>query len=204
MKTVLLIFAGFVVLLAAFIIWRWTSVVRGATERDEKLIARIDPLAKKIDAGQPIMPQEVATLAARPEIRFLLFAALRHMNRSDLLPSGYSASVAQGESALAYWVMHPNELGEAPATIELMETIKRPVDGRDADFHVFRYKMPAGHWAEKDGWLLGLAGPMPVAGEPYSELPGAFSRAGDLHDKVKPGELLDWYVGMLKQKGLIK
>ena len=117
---------------------------------------------------------------------------------------GYSSSVAQGESALAYWLMHPNELQDAPAKMEFVETIARCVDGREADFHVYRFEMPVGHWAEKQGWLLGLAGPMPADGAPYSERPGAFSRSGDVAGKVKPVELVDWYVGMLKQKGIIE
>lgn len=204
MKIALSVLAAFVFLIGVFVAWRWTSVARGANARDEKLIARIDPLGKRIDSGEVVTPEEIAALAAHPEIRFMLFAALRHMNRPDLLPTGYSSSVAQGESALAYWMMHPNELQDAPEVIEFVETIKKPIDGREADFHVYRYRMPSGHWAAKDGWLMGLAGPMQADGEPYSEMPGAFSRAGDLDGKVKPADLVDWYVGMLRQKGVIK
>ena len=192
------------VLIVAFVIWRWMSVGRGASQRDEKLIARIDPIGKKIEAGETVSPQEVAALAARPEIRYMLFAALRQMKKPELLPTAYSSSVAQGESALAYWMMHPNELQDAPEVIEFIETIKRPVDGREADFHVYRYRMPDGHWAAKDGWTLGVSGPMAIGAEPYSDMPGAFSRVGDIDGKVKPSELVDWYVGMLKQQGVIK
>lgn len=191
-------------LLVAFIVWRWTSVARGARQRDEKLLARFDPIGKRIDAGQTVAPQEIESLAARPEIRYMLFAVLRHMKRLDLLPTGYSSTAAQGESALAYWMMHPNELQDAPEVIELVETVKRPTDGQEADFYVYRYRMSADHWAAKDGWLLGLAGPMKPGAEPYSEMPGAFSRAGDIDGKVRPSELVDWYVGMLRQKGIAK
>lgn len=177
---------------------------RGAAERDERLVVLLDPLGKKLDAGAAVSVAEVEALAARPEIRFMLFAALRHMNRPDLLPKKFLTSADQGASALAYWMMHPNELQDAPAAIELLETVKRQVDGSEAEFHVYRYRMPDGNWAAKDGWLLGLAGPMPVAAEPYSEMPGAFSRAGDQEGKVKPAELVDWYVEMLRQKGIIK
>jgi hypothetical protein len=38
--------------------------------------------------------------------------------------------------------------------------------------------------------------------EPYAEMPGAFSRVSDIEGKVKPSELVDWYVEMLRQKGL--
>ena len=193
-----------VLLLVVFIIWRWTSVGRGMRQRDERLLVRLDPLGMKIDADQSISPQEIEALAARPEMRFMLFGMLRRMKHPELLPTKYSSSAAQGESALAYWMMHPNELQDAPETIELVETLKRPIDGEDAEFHVYRYKMPASHWAAKDGWILGLAGPMDRAGEPYEQMPGAFSRVGDAYDKVKPSELVDWYVGMLRQKGVIQ
>ena len=192
------------ILMFVFIVWRWTSVARGARQRDKKLIDRLDPIFKKISAGESVSQTAIDALAARPENRLILFAALRQMNRPDLLPTEYSSSIAQGESALAYWLMHPNELQDAPEAIALVETVKRPVDGREADFHVYRYRMAKGHWAAKDGWLLGLAGPMIPQPEPYSVKPGAFSRVGDAEGQVKPVDLVDWYVGMLRQKGIIK
>ena len=204
LKIVAIAAGAVVLLLLAFVAWRWTSVARGGRQRDEKLLARIDPIGRKIEAGQSVSPPEIDALAARPENRYVLFAVLRRMNRPDLLPTKYSSPVAQGESALAYWLMHPNELADAPETIELLETIRRPLDGKEAEFYVYRYRMPAGHWAAKDGWLLGLAGPIITPGEPYSEMPGAFSRAGDIDGKVKPADLVDWYIGMLRQKGLAK
>ena len=100
-------------------------------------------------------------------------------------------------------MMHPNELQRAPDVIEFIETITRTVNRRETEFHVYRYKMAPGHWASQYGWLLGLAGPMPTDPEPYSEMPGAFSRVGDLDGKVTPTELVDWYVGMLRGKGII-
>jgi len=192
------------VLLVAFLVWRRTSVARGARQRDERLVARLDPVGKKIEAGETVSPQEIESLAAHPEIRHMLFMMLRHMEQPDLLPTQYSSSVAQGESALAYWAMHPNEFRDPPEAIEFVETVKRSVGGQEADFHVYRFRMPAGHWAAQDGWILGLAGPMEIGAEPYAYLPGAFSRAGDAVGKVKPSELVDWYVGMLRHKGVVK
>ncbi len=40
--------------------------------------------------------------------------------------------------------------------------------------------------------------------EPYSEMPGAFARGNDIEGKVKPSELVDWYIGLLRQKGMIQ
>ena len=204
LKIVAIVAGAIVALFVMFIIWRWTSVARGARSRDEKVLARFVAIGRRLDAGQTVTPQEIEALAAHPEMRYMLFAVLRQMERQDLLPAKYSSTVDQGESALAYWMMHPNELQDAPEAIEFVETVRRAIDGQDADFHVYRYRMPASHWAGKEGWILGLAGPMSIGPEPYAEMPGAFSRAGDIVGKVKPTELVDWYVGMLRQKGIVK
>jgi hypothetical protein len=193
-----------VVLVAAFIVWAVAAGRRGMRKRDGKLLARLDPVVEKIRAGDAVSPQEVEVLAARPELRFMLFALLREAQRPAFVPSRYSSSAAQGESALAYWMMHPNELQDAPETIECVETIRRTVDGQEADFHVYRYRMPAGHWAAEEGWILGVAGPMKPDAEPYADMPGAFSRARDVEGKVTPSELVDWYVGTLGRKGPIR
>jgi hypothetical protein len=184
--------------------WRWTSVERGARKRDQKLVARLDPLGRKLDAGEPVSTQEIASLAAHSEIRYFLFTALRRMNRADLLPTNYCSTVAQGESALAYWMMHPNEMGEPPEAIEFVESVRRRTDGKEAEFYVYRYRMAAGHPDAEDGWQLGLAGPMNPEGEPYTDMPAAFCRGGDIYGKVKPSELVDWYLDMLRKKGIIK
>ncbi len=134
----------------------------------------------------------------------MLFAVLRGTGKAELFPAAYSASAAQGEAALAYWLMHPNELQDAPEHIEHVETVTRTVDGREAHFHVYRYRMPAAHWAGKDGWILGVAGPMADDAEPYASMPAAFSRAGDAEGKVTPSELVDWWMGILRQKGAIR
>ena len=190
-----------VVLVVVFIIWRLKSVVRGGNQRDSKLMALLEPIGKKIDAGETVAQQAIDSLASRPEIRFKLFALLRGLKRTDLLPTGHSSFISQGESALAYWLMHPNELQSAPEAIEYIETVKRPIDEQETDFYVYRYRMPKDHWAGKDGWILGLVGPIEFGSEPYTVRPGAFSRADDIEIKVKPYELIDWYVAMLRQKG---
>jgi hypothetical protein len=203
LKVAAIVAGAVVVLVGAFIVWALASARRGMRKRDEKLLARLAPIVEKGKTGQVISPQEVEALAARPEIRFMLFATLRELTRPEFVPPRYSSSVAQGESALAYWVMHPHELQDAPEAIQLVETVTRAVDGQETDFHVYRYRMATGHWAAKDGWILGVAGPMKAGPEPYSHMPGAFSRVGDVEGKLTPSALVDWYVGMLRQKGMI-
>lgn len=83
----------------------------------------------------------------------------------------------------------------------VIETIERVVKSEPAKFYVFKYLMPKGHWAEKDGWLLGFAGPFWGDEKPYECLTGAFSRCSDKLGKIEPAEIVDWYLNMLKKKG---
>jgi hypothetical protein len=188
---------------AAFIWWRYTSVERGARQRDDKIARMLDPLGEKLAKKEPVSPDEVAALAAQPHVRPMLYALLKHFERLDLFPARYLDAKSQGEAQLAYWMMHPNELQDAPEEIELIESITRPLDGagENGEFLVFRYKMAEGHWAAKHGWLLGLAGPYLKNDVPYSGIAGAFSRIGDKHGEVEPNELVDWYIGMATRKG---
>src|SRR5687767_13418875 len=113
-KIVIIAVIAFVVLVVVFVIWRITSVGRGMRQRDEKLLQRLDPVANRIEKGEAVSAEEIAKLAARPELRYMLFTMLRELKRLELLPTNYSSSVSQGESALAYWMMHPNEMQDAP------------------------------------------------------------------------------------------
>jgi hypothetical protein len=97
--------------------------------------------------------------------------------------------------------MHPNEVQDPPEEIALVETVERDRDGARARFLVYRYMMAPGHWAAKDGWLLGLAGPFVDSGPAYSAT--AFSRCDDVYGELRPAELVDWYVDMLTRKGVL-
>ena len=130
----------------------------------------------------------------------MLYGMLEHLKRLDLFPNQYLDAISQAQTALAYWLMHPNELGDAPAEIELVESMRRDCDGESADIFVFRYRMAAGHWAATDGWLLGLAGPLPADLAPYSSRLPAFSRCGDKQGEVAPAQLVDWYCRLLLRK----
>lgn len=193
---------GAIIFVLGFIFWRWTSVARGARKRDEQILSLIDPIGKKLDSESTKVSDEVNELSKRPEVRFMLYTVLTDMKHPELIPNKYSSSLCQAESALAYWLMHPNELQDPPEKIEHIKEIVNSIDGKDKKFHVFRYKMAQGHWAAKDGWQLGVVGPMDDNAEPYSCLPGAFSRAGDTEDRITPEDLVNWYIDMLGKKGI--
>lgn len=182
--------------IAAFVWWRYTSVARGARQRNDQILDVLTPLGEKLASKQPVSTEEVRALAARPHLRHMLHRVLSDYTRTELFPSEYLDTESQAAAALAYWMMHPNELAEAPAQMELIETVHRSVGGREARFLVFRYRMPDTHWTSKDGWLLGLSGPFFGDEVPYGILPGAFSRVGDKHGQADPAKLVDWYMSV--------
>jgi len=191
---------------AIFVWWRYTSVARGARQRDDRILPLLDALALKLSRKEPVAAGEVAALAETPQVRPMLYALVKHFERLELFPAQYLDTKSQGEAQLAYWMMHPNELQDAPEQIELVESLKRRVGEEDAEceFLVFRYKMPEGHWAAKDGWILGLAGPFVKDDVPYSGVAAGFSRVGDIEGTIEPAELVDWFIGMCMKKSRIR
>jgi hypothetical protein len=188
------------VVVMSFIWWRWTSVERGAKQRNQKILKRLDSIGQRLSDNKQITREEIYEFANNDELRGMLHAILREFARLDLFPNNFLDIESQAKTSLAYWLMHPNELQEAPAKIELVDKIQRIINERKGDFFVLRYKMPQGHWAEKDGWLLGLSGPFWGDEKPYVDTPEAFSRCGDKYGDINPAELVDWYVSMRQRK----
>ncbi|MCI0624687.1 MAG: hypothetical protein L0387_24085 [Acidobacteria bacterium] len=56
-----------------------------------------------------------------------------------------------------------------------------------SDYFVFRFRMKAPHWAAKDGWAAGVAGPYMTAGEPCPDAAGTFSQF-EAYDSRSPEE----------------
>jgi len=187
------------VLIGLFLVWRVSSVSRGARKRDDRILEVVNPVVEKLANGQDVSSNEVADLARLPQTRPFLYETLKHFEKIDLFPSQYNDLKSQGEAQLAYWMMHPNELQDPPEQIELIETCPREIDGKQVDFLVFRFKMERGHWAGDD-WLLGLAGPFFKNDVPYSGIASAFSRCDDKYGEVQPAELVDWFTEMVQGK----
>lgn len=185
--------------IAVFVVWRYTSIARGARKRDEQLLLLLDPIGEKLATGNAPSRTEIDDLAALHQIRGFLYELLKYYERLDLFPEKFRNEIAQAETRLAYWLMHPNELQAAPEKIELVTTVTRKIENEDCRFYVFKYTMPNDHWAGKD-WLLGLAGPYIDGQPPYTGIAGAFSRCGDKFGDVVPEELVDWYVAMATRK----
>jgi hypothetical protein len=200
LPSLLTIAIGCVATLAAFVAWRWTSVARGARRRDELILRELDPVCERLANGESVAPLEVAALCRKPQLRPMLHQALLNLGRPELFPAEYLHREAEAESVLAYWLMHPNELQAPPERVELVETVNAAALGKAAQFFVFRYSMPAGHWAHSSGWILGLAGPYFEGDKVYENRAAGFSRAGDVVGKVDPNELVRWYADILERK----
>jgi hypothetical protein len=192
--TWLWVLAALAVLAAIYVALRRASVARGARERDARILEIIRPVGEKLDAGEAVTPEEVAELAARPHVRPILYDLLKHVERLDLFPEEHRTPAAQAEGILSYWLMHPNDLNASPAAVESVEVTSRELGGETAEFHIVRYRAPEGHWAEKDGWMLGIAGPFFGNVPPYQA--AAFARFSDRDGETDPEELTDWYVKM--------
>jgi hypothetical protein len=180
----------------AFILWRYRSVVRGARDRDEVILERLEVIGEPLRNAEPIDPATVRALAAKPEVRRLLYAVLERFERLDLFPEEYTTVEEQGKALLAYWMMHPNELQDAPAEIELVESVPRQIGDTAVRFLVYRYRMLPGHWAGP-GWILGVAGPFVDGEAPFSGIASAFSKANDAEGSTTPAEVADWFLDLM-------
>jgi hypothetical protein len=197
----LLYLLGAVAVVVAALVWLYTGVARGARRRDEAILTALAPLLDRLQQGAPVSQEEVAEAAAIPQQRVPLYPILKELGRLDLFPAPLLDESSQGAARLAYWMIHPNELGGPPAALEPVEIVNRQLAGESRRFHVYRYRMPPGHWAERHGWMLGVAGPFADGDPPYLGPHGAFSRAGDKHGEVQPSALVDWYIDICRKKG---
>lgn len=194
------IVGGFVIMVVVFLLWRISSVSRGMQQRDERILMMLEPIGQRVLDEETIEAHEVAEYMARPELRYMMMATMPDLDYRGILTPELFSSEAQGEASLAYWMMHPNELQDPPEAIEYMESFRQLLADRDSLFHVYRYRMPEGHWAGCD-WVLGLAGPMNELEEPYEKIQPAFSRCNDKEGDISPKDLVEWWVDMLEKKG---
>jgi hypothetical protein len=190
---------GIVFVIAAFLVWRVTSVGRGMRQRDRKLFKVLHPFYERLAGGAAVDVDEIRRLCGRYELRPMLYHMLINFSKTDLFPEEYTSWESQAEGLLAQWMMHPNELEAAPARMECVARVVRDIGGREGTFVVVKYKMAAGHWAGED-WILGLAGPFVESEGPYRGLAGAFSRCGDREGEVAPEALVDWFVDVCRRK----
>ena len=189
-----------VIVVVLFLIWRITSVVRGARRRDARILAELAPLQDRLERKVALASDDVDSLARRPHLRGMLHQLLTAYGKADAFPGEFNTRLHHAETLLAYWMTHPNELQDPPETMERVDTISRRLGARDGEFLVFRYLMPPGHWAGGD-WLLGLAGPFFEGDVPYADSAAtAFAVATDKDGAVSPDAIVDRFIDIFEKK----
>ena len=176
MKIALLVVGCIVAVLVLFAAYRFYATVVGGRKAQQAVYEKIRPVVTDVQAGRTPRSERIDALAASPETRNMLFRALRDLNRANLFPTKYRTVAAIGESDLTMWLLHPNELGAIPDEIEAMKEIVREEDGKRYRFVVLRFRTKPPHWASKNGWMAGVAGPYWEGEEAIEPAPGVFSK----------------------------
>ena len=177
MKTILITIGVLVAIAAIVVVWLVWAAIAGGRRSYATLAARIEPVVKRLVAGEPPDPADLARFAQDRETRKVLYDALERHQKLDLFPASWLTAEAMAEADLVVWLNHPNELAAFPDEIELMATLPAPgADSERQRYFVFRYRMNPPHWSAKDGWLAGVAGPYPVDGPVAPHATGTFSR----------------------------
>ena len=175
LRTVLLIVGGLVALVAIFVVWRIYATIVGGSRAYKARLAAIGPVTTALANGSEPSEADVLRFARDRVTRQVLFEVLREAGRIDLFPSELRTWPALAEANLVAWLCHPNELQVPPDEIELMATLPAP-GAADTHYFLFRYKTNPPHWAAKDGWMAGVAGPYDLTKDPEPYAPGTFSR----------------------------
>jgi hypothetical protein len=188
MLKVLLIVGAIVVAVGGFVAWRVWATYAGGARVYAELTDRIGPVEQRLAAGQDPDPADVLRFAQDRATRKVLYDALDHHGKLQLFPAAYATPEAMAEADLVLWLCHPNELAAPPDEIELMARVPVPKEPSSAmKYFVFRYRTKPPHWAAKDGWLAGIAGPYPETGSVSPGASGTFSRF-EAYDSRTPEE----------------
>lgn len=201
MKILLIIIGSVIGLVVLFVVWRLISTFQATAHRDNQVSEEIAPIVKTLESGGIPSQSDLLKCAEGRHTRRALYEVLQKYGKGELFPQQYLTQEAAAEADLAYWLLHPNELGSPPDFIELMTKVIRQYEGASLEYFVFRYKMNEPHWAAKDGWMVGISGPYTEGSRLYSWAPGTFSTFEKYESKT-PDEHVDWLHEMMIKKGM--
>ena len=146
-------------------------------------------------SGKEAPTDLVLRVAESPECRNWFFRGLKEINRSALFPTALMTQRAFAESDMVNWLTFPTELGRAPDEIELMAVIPSDTPSGPGEYYVFRFRTYPPHWAAKDGWMAGIAGPFLSKDAPSTEAQGDTFSTFAAWDSKTPEEHLRGIVG---------
>lgn len=189
MKILLGVVGGAVLLIVAVVVWLYYATAKKGERVYLDILQKISPVAEALRAGKTPDSADVLRFAEMRETRKVLYETLLEFKRLDLFPRAHLTWEAMAEADLVLWLCHPNELGSPPDEIELMAKVPTPsaTAPPNSRYFVFRFRVKPPHWAANDGWMAGVAGPYPTAGEPAPDARGTFSRF-EAYDSRSPEE----------------
>jgi hypothetical protein len=124
--------------------------------------------------GRDVDVRVLEHVAESAEMRGSLFDELKRRGRMQLFPARWATQKALAESEMVKWLVYPTELGSEPDDLELMNVVSEdfgPPDGV-MEWYLFRFRTHPPHWAAKDGWMAGVAGPFKRAEAPSTRAYG--------------------------------
>ncbi len=201
MKVFLIVVGSVIALIVLFIVWRLIATFRATGTRNRLIDEQMAPIVEKLKAGREPNESELLSYAIRPDTRRALHEALVEHDRESLFPKEYMTPEAAAEADMVFWLLHPNELGSVPDSIELTTRVKREREGMDLEYFVYRFRMNEPHWAAKDGWTVGVSGPYLKDAPLYSWAPGTFSTF-EKYDEKTPEEHVNRVHEAMEKKGM--
>ena len=201
MKVLLIVIGCAIGLVALFVVWRLIATVQATARRDNQVSEKMAAIVEILESGEIPSQSDLLKCAEGKRTRRALYEVLEKYGKEELFPQQYLTREAAAEADLAYWLLHPNELGSAPDFIELMTKVIRQYEGATLEYFVFRYKMNEPHWAAKDGWMVGISGPYTEGSRLYSWAPGTFSTFEQYESKT-PDDHVDWLHETMIKKGM--
>lgn len=189
--TIIGIIGSFIVVYAVL---RLLASLNGSRKRQFTITKRLQPIIDKLQANQQIALEEVEDIAKSPEMRIDLYQLLRYHDRSDLFPHKYINKKSMGEAALAYWLLHPNELGKVPKNIEFVTSVEQKVNDKSLEYFVYKFIDD-----NDKQWKVGVAGPFYEQQGDYGGYPGTFS-SFEAFDSQSPEDHVKWVHNMMMSK----
>jgi len=158
MTVVWIVLGGLAVMLSLFVLL-WLNALRASGVRDRKIEKMTRPVLEAVRENRSSAQELVTELAEVPVARNYLFTRLTALGKADMFPLAMRSIEKRAESDLARWLMHPNELGAAPAEMELVRRLAVQGEGRSGSVCLFRFRAGPSNFASNRGWMAGVAGP---------------------------------------------
>lgn len=136
-------------LIFGFVVWRKAVFSQNTWKRDREIMKRLDPAINLLDQNKSIPQSVIENLSKNPLTRNSFYALLEHYKKENIFPKKFSTDIMLAESNLVRYLLHGNELGSVPESIEYVKTINKD----RSIYFIFKYK-PQG----ENKWYIGVAG----------------------------------------------